>query len=94
MTVNDGDFIKVDYTESVDGRVIATTNKDLAIEKDLYDEGAEYGPRIVVVGTQLSCGSTGVRTGGAGPSLVVVKLAQADHSPQSPPHSWRVRTRQ
>jgi len=51
MIVNDGDFIKVDYTESVDGEVISTTDKDLAIEKGFYEEGAEYGPRIVVVGS-------------------------------------------
>jgi FKBP-type peptidyl-prolyl cis-trans isomerase 2 len=51
MTIKDGDFIKVDYTESVDGEVISTTDKDLAMENDLYDEQAEYGPRLIVVGS-------------------------------------------
>ncbi|HII06785.1 MAG TPA: peptidylprolyl isomerase [Methanotrichaceae archaeon] len=51
MTVNDGDFIKVDYTESVDGQVISTTNRDVATENDIYEDGVEYGPTLIVVGS-------------------------------------------
>lgn len=51
MTVKDGDFIKVDYTESVDGRVISTTNRDVALNNDIYEDGVEYGPALIVVGS-------------------------------------------
>jgi FKBP-type peptidyl-prolyl cis-trans isomerase 2 len=51
MTVKDGDFIKVDYTESVDGRVISTTNRDVAMNNDIYEDGVEYGPALIVVGS-------------------------------------------
>jgi len=51
MTVKDGDFIKVDYTESVDGRVISTTNRDVAMNNDIYEDGVEYGPTLIVVGS-------------------------------------------
>jgi FKBP-type peptidyl-prolyl cis-trans isomerase 2 len=51
MTVKDGDFIKVDYTESVDGQVISTTNRDVAMNNDIYEDGVEYGPALIVVGS-------------------------------------------
>jgi FKBP-type peptidyl-prolyl cis-trans isomerase 2 len=51
MTVKDGDFIKVDYTESVDGRVISTTNRDVAMENDIYEDGVDYGPALIVIGS-------------------------------------------
>ena len=51
MTVKDGDFIRVDYTESVDGRVISTTDRDLAMKNDIYEEGVEYGPALIIVGS-------------------------------------------
>ncbi|MHC1631334.1 MAG: FKBP-type peptidyl-prolyl cis-trans isomerase [Methanotrichaceae archaeon] len=50
MAIKDGDFIKVDYTESVDGDVITTTNNDVAIENGIYDEEVEYGPKLIVLG--------------------------------------------
>ncbi|HUI39711.1 MAG TPA: peptidylprolyl isomerase [Methanothrix sp.] len=50
MTVKNGDFIRIDFTESVDGKVIAATNKDVAAEKGIYDEEAQYGPQLVIVG--------------------------------------------
>jgi FKBP-type peptidyl-prolyl cis-trans isomerase 2 len=51
MTVKNGDFIRVDFTESVEGEVIATTEKDLAKEKGIHEEDVEYGPRLIVVGS-------------------------------------------
>jgi FKBP-type peptidyl-prolyl cis-trans isomerase 2 len=51
MTVKDGDFIKVDYTESVDERVISTTNRDVAMENDIYEDGVDYGPALIVIGS-------------------------------------------
>ena len=40
MTVKNGDFIRIDYTESVEGQVIATTDKDVATEKGIFSEDA------------------------------------------------------
>jgi len=50
MTVKNGDFIRIDYTESVDGQVIASTDKDIATEKGIFSEEAQYGPHLIVVG--------------------------------------------
>lgn len=50
MTVKIGDFIRIDYTEYVDGQAIATTDKDVATEKEIYSEEIQYGPHLVVVG--------------------------------------------
>jgi FKBP-type peptidyl-prolyl cis-trans isomerase 2 len=50
MTVKNGDFIRIDYTESVDGQVIAATDKDVATEKGIFDEEAQYGPHLIVIG--------------------------------------------
>ncbi|UEC43943.1 MAG: Peptidyl-prolyl cis-trans isomerase [Methanothrix sp.] len=51
MTVKDGDFIKVDYTESVDGRVISTTNRDVAMKNEIYEDGGGYEPALIIVGS-------------------------------------------
>lgn len=50
MTVKNGDFIRIEYTESVDGQVIAATDKDVATTSGIYDEEIQYGPHLVVVG--------------------------------------------
>lgn len=50
MTVKNGDFIRIDYTEVVDGQVIAATDKDVATEKGIYNEETAYGPHLIVVG--------------------------------------------
>lgn len=50
MTVKNGDFIKLDYTESVNDQVIFTTDKEVATAKGIYDEEAQYGPRLIVIG--------------------------------------------
>jgi FKBP-type peptidyl-prolyl cis-trans isomerase 2 len=51
MTVKNGDFIKVDYTETVDGQVIATTEKEVAVQNGIFNEEIQYGPRLIVVGS-------------------------------------------
>jgi FKBP-type peptidyl-prolyl cis-trans isomerase 2 len=57
MAVENGDFIRIDYTESVDGQVIATTDKEVATAKDIFDEKTEYVPHLIVVGSgQLVAG--------------------------------------
>jgi FKBP-type peptidyl-prolyl cis-trans isomerase 2 len=53
MTVKNGDFIRIDYIESVDGETISATDKEVAKSKDIYDEEAQYGPRLIVVGAGL-----------------------------------------
>lgn len=50
MTIKNGDFIRIDYTESVEGQVIAATDKDVATEKGIFDEETKYGPHLIVVG--------------------------------------------
>lgn len=50
MAVKNGDFIKIDYTESVEGLVIATTDEAVAKEKEIYDQETQYGAHLVVVG--------------------------------------------
>jgi FKBP-type peptidyl-prolyl cis-trans isomerase 2 len=50
MTVKNGDFIRIDYTESVDGQAIAATDKDVATEKGIFDEEIQYGPHLIVIG--------------------------------------------
>ncbi|HNX09589.1 MAG TPA: peptidylprolyl isomerase [Methanothrix sp.] len=50
MTVKNGDFIRIDYTETVDGQVIAATDKDVATEKGIFSEDIQYGPHLVIIG--------------------------------------------
>jgi len=50
MAVKNGDFIKIDYTESVDGQVIATTDEAQAKDKGIHDQDTQYGPHLIVVG--------------------------------------------
>ncbi len=50
MTVKNGDFIRIDYKEIVDGQTIAATEKDVATANGIYDEEAQYGPHLVIVG--------------------------------------------
>jgi FKBP-type peptidyl-prolyl cis-trans isomerase 2 len=57
MTVKNGDFIKIDYTQSVDDQVVLTTDKEIATAKGIYDEETQYGPRLIIVGSgQISQG--------------------------------------
>jgi len=50
MTVKNGDFIRIDYTETVDGQAIATTEESVAKEKGIFSEDAAYGPHLIVLG--------------------------------------------
>ncbi|OPY45371.1 MAG: putative FKBP-type peptidyl-prolyl cis-trans isomerase [Methanosaeta sp. PtaU1.Bin028] len=50
MTLKNGDFILLDYTESVGGVPILTTDEQLAKDKGIFDEEASYGPRIIILG--------------------------------------------
>ena len=50
MTVKNGDFIRIDYTEMVDGQVIAATDETVAKEKGIFNEDTAYGPHLIVLG--------------------------------------------
>jgi FKBP-type peptidyl-prolyl cis-trans isomerase 2 len=50
MTVKNGDFLRIEYTQYVDGKPVATTKEELAKEKGIHDEETEYGPRLIVMG--------------------------------------------
>jgi FKBP-type peptidyl-prolyl cis-trans isomerase 2 len=50
MTVKMGDFIRIDYTEYVDGQAIATTDKAIAEEKGIFSEETQYEPHLIVMG--------------------------------------------
>ena len=50
MTVKNGDFIRIDYTETVDGQAIATTEETVAKEKGIFSEDTAYGPHLIVLG--------------------------------------------
>jgi FKBP-type peptidyl-prolyl cis-trans isomerase 2 len=50
MAIKNGDFIKIDYTQSVDGQIMATTDKELATSNGIFDEEIQYGPHLIVVG--------------------------------------------
>jgi len=50
MTVKNGDFIRIDYTEMVDGQVIAATDEAVAKEKGIFSEDTAYGPHLIVLG--------------------------------------------
>ncbi|NYT02766.1 MAG: peptidylprolyl isomerase [Methanosarcinales archaeon] len=50
MTLKNGDFIKINYTETIDGQLIRATDAEVAKEKGIFDEEMEYGPRTIVIG--------------------------------------------
>jgi len=50
MTVKNGDFIRIDYIESVDGQILAATNEEVAKEKGIFNEETAYGPHLIVMG--------------------------------------------
>ncbi|RLE79255.1 MAG: peptidylprolyl isomerase [Thermoprotei archaeon] len=52
MSLNDGDYILVDYTVKVkeDDRIIDTTNEKEAREANIFDENKVYGPELVIIG--------------------------------------------
>jgi len=50
MTVKNGDFIKIDYNEIVEGEVIFTTDQEIAKAKGIYDAECQYGPSLIVIG--------------------------------------------
>jgi FKBP-type peptidyl-prolyl cis-trans isomerase 2 len=88
MAVKNGDFIRIDYTESVDGQVIATTDKEVATAKGIFDEESQYGPHLIVVGSgQLVAGMEedllGKEIGYSGKVEIPPERAFGTHDPKN-----------
>ncbi len=51
MTIEQGDFIRINYTgRSDDGTVFDTTEEEVAKEHEIYDENVMYEPYVIIVG--------------------------------------------
>jgi FKBP-type peptidyl-prolyl cis-trans isomerase 2 len=88
MAVKNGDFIRIDYTESVDGQVIVATDKEVATAKGIFDEESQYGPHLIVVGSgQLVAGMEedliGKEIGYAGSVEIPPEKAFGTHDPKN-----------
>lgn len=51
MTFGKGDFVKIDYSlwRVADEKLVRTTDKKLAQEKDIFAEGSRYEPQLIVI---------------------------------------------
>lgn len=70
-TIQEGDFIRLTYTGSYEGRVFDTTNEDTAKDADIHNPSATYGPMVIRVGNRhvilgLDEDLTGRKTGYSG----------------------------
>jgi FKBP-type peptidyl-prolyl cis-trans isomerase SlyD len=53
LTIENGDFIRINYTGKFeDGTIFDTIDEEVAKEQDIYDENARYGSYIVIVGAK------------------------------------------
>ncbi|KAB3548098.1 MAG: peptidylprolyl isomerase [ANME-2 cluster archaeon] len=51
MTIENGDFIRINYTGRLeDGMVFDTTDEEVAKEHDIYDENTRYDSFVIIVG--------------------------------------------
>lgn len=51
MTIENGDFIRINYTGRLeDGMVFDTTDEEVAKEQDIYDENTRYDSFVIIVG--------------------------------------------
>jgi FKBP-type peptidyl-prolyl cis-trans isomerase SlyD len=80
-TIDEGDFVRLDYTvRTTDGRVIDTTDPEIAEEEGLDEEGREFGPRTVAIGAGhlFDRVESAITEGGVGASgTVTVPAAEA-----------------
>ena len=52
MTIETGDFIRINYTGRLDdGTIFDTTYEDVAKEKEMYDENTSYESYVIIVGS-------------------------------------------
>lgn len=53
MTIETGDFIRINYTGRLDdGTIFDTTYEDVAKEKEMYDENTSYESYVIIVGSE------------------------------------------
>lgn len=53
MTIETGDFIRINYTGRLDdGTVFDTTYEDVAKENEMYDENTSYESYVIIVGSE------------------------------------------
>ncbi|WOF15604.1 peptidylprolyl isomerase [Methanoplanus sp. FWC-SCC4] len=50
MAIKEGDFVKLNYTGSVEGTIFDTTSEEVAKENGTFSEGKEYKPIVIRVG--------------------------------------------
>jgi FKBP-type peptidyl-prolyl cis-trans isomerase 2 len=50
MSIREGDFIKLNFTGYVSGKIFDTTDENKAREAEIYEEKGDYSPRIICVG--------------------------------------------
>ncbi|MBP2132996.1 FKBP-type peptidyl-prolyl cis-trans isomerase SlyD [Methanomicrobium sp. W14] len=50
MEIKEGDFVRLNYTGSVDGNIFDTTSEELAKENDAFSEGKDYEPIVIRIG--------------------------------------------
>ena len=51
MAIQEGDFVKLQYTGTVDGRIFDTTDEDKAVSEGIHNAQALYGPVVIRVGS-------------------------------------------
>jgi len=53
LTIETGDFIRINYTGRLDdGTIFDTTYEDVAKEKEVYDENTSYESYVIIVGSE------------------------------------------
>jgi FKBP-type peptidyl-prolyl cis-trans isomerase 2 len=48
--IKEGDFVKLEYTGTYDGKIFDTTDENLAKKENLFNKNTIYGPVTIVVG--------------------------------------------
>lgn len=86
MAIQKGDFIRLSYTGSVDGRVFDTTDEEVAKDAGIYNPEASYGPVTIRVGSHhvimgLDEAVAGKESGDAGEVEIPPDKAFGAHDP-------------
>ena len=50
MKLKEKDFVTIEYTGTVDGKIFDLTDEELAKKEGIYKETTRYGPITIVVG--------------------------------------------
>jgi FKBP-type peptidyl-prolyl cis-trans isomerase SlyD len=87
MPIKEGDFIKLSYTGSTDGRIFDTTDEESAKSAGIHNAAALYGPVTVCVGSRhvilgLDDELVGKEVGSEGDVTVPPEKAFGDRDPK------------